>query len=805
MKDVRYAIRLFLRQPLFSTVVVATLALGIGGVATMFSVVNAVLLRPLPYDDPDELVWMYGAFRLNDSASVSPPDFIDYRERNDVFETLGAMMNGPSGVTATGAEGPDRLQATFVSAGLITALGVPPVLGRDLQRPEESLAGPQAVVISHRVWQDVFGGADDVLGRTLTVDARPRAVVGVMPAGFRLPYDEATLASRPIDLYLPLPLDAPETQVRRFHFLRLVGRLAPGVSLAQAQERLDVIARDLEATYPENETWRLRLLPLHEQVVGDVRQAILTFFAAVGLVLLIACANVASLLLARATSRQNEIAVRTALGASRSRVVRQLFVESLALALAGAAAGLVLAGWGIELLKQVGPANLPRLSTVTMDPVVMGAALMTAIGATVIFGLAPALQAARPAATSALGDGTRAGHSRSRVRLRQALVVLQVALSVMLLIGAGLLTRSLVRLQAVDFGFGTRGVLLASISLPPESYEGDEDVEPFFTTLSEKLNALPGVDAAALATSPPLVGGNDTSIHRPESPPATSADRQHTQIRWVQGRYFEALDIPLLSGRLLDDRRDGPDAPPAIVISRMLAENFFPDENPIGQRLTVDLRTPVTAEIVGVVADARVFGQVNGAPPLLYMSSRQSPTNFMNVIASTTMDPAALAGALRAAVRELDPTIAVDRIRRMHDLADASVASPRFRAGLIGSFAGVALLLTLVGLHGLLAYAVSQRRREIGIRLALGARADQVVGLVVRQGAALVAVGAILGLAGAMAANRLFSAMLFDVSTTDPLVFGLVTGGLIGVAVLAFVVPARRAARVDPVSALRSE
>lgn len=804
MNDARFALRLLGRQPGLAAVIIATLALGIGGATTMFSVVNGVLLRPLAYEEPGELVWMFGAFSANDSAAVSPPDFLDYRERNPVFSSLGAMMISPSGATVSGPEGPERLQASRVTAGLISTLGVSPALGRDFDRAEEALAGPQAVIISHRLWRDRFGAAPDVLGRAITIDQRVATVVGVMPPGFALPYDPYVTLAEPVDLYLPFPFDAPEAVVRRFHFLRLIGRLAPDVTLTQAQQQMDVIAAELEATYPENETWKLRLLPLHERLVGDVRPALMMLFGAVGLVLLIACGNVASLLLARATSRRDEIALRAALGASRGRIVRQLLVEGLVLSMAGAGAGVLLAWWGLGVLKQAGPATLPRLADASIDPMVVGFALLVAAGATLTFSLAPALQLATPAIGAALVGGTRNTQGRSRTRARQALVAVQVALSIVLLVRAGLLVRSFARLQAVDLGFATADVLLAPVSLPPQSYPSLDQAERFFTTLADDLQRLPGVEAAALATTPPLIGGNDTSVHREGRAPATPTDQQFAQIRWVQGRYFETLEIPVRAGRVFDDPRDAPGAPPVVVISQAMAETFFPGEAAIGQRVVVGLRTPLTAEVVGVVGDTLVFGQDSEAPALIYLSARQSPTNFMNAIVRMRPGVAAPDEAVRRAVQGIEPTLAMARLLRMDELSADAIAPARFRTGLVGSFAAVALALTVVGLYGALAYTVATRRREIGIRLALGARASEVVGLILRQGGRLIGIGIAMGLAAAFVASRWLTSMLFEVTPADPLVFTLVPAVLAIVAVAAIAIPARRAARVDPVGALRN-
>ena len=805
MKDFRYALRLARRSPGLSAVIVGTLALGIGAATAMFSIVNGVLIKPLPYPESDRLVYGYGDFRHNDSASVSPLDFLDYRERNDVFETLGAMMTGPSGVTVEGPDGPTRLRASVVTAGVITALGVPPARGRDFTREEERSTGPPAVVISDRLWRQWFGGRENVIGESLVVNSTPLTVVGVMPPGFRLPHDASVHAEGLIDLILPFPFDTPPALVRGYHFLRVVGRLQTGTSLEAAQSHMDVIARQLEAAYPEsNETWRLRLLPLQEELVGGVRDTLVVMMAAVMVVLLIACANVAGLLLARASARQGEVAVRRALGASRARVVRQFLMEGFVFAAAGSAAGLLVALWAVDVVKRVSPGNLPRLDDVALDPAVVAFALVAGIGTTLLFALLPALQSAGAADAASIRDGARTAGSRRTSRLRGAIVVGEVAMATMLLIGAGLLVRSFSFLTSVDPGFDAGNVLVARVSLPAERYGDRARIEQFQQQLTQRIASAPGVDAVAMTTTVPLTGGNDILTYPEGRPPATQADRRFPQVRWVRGAYFEAAGIPIVQGRALDDTRDTPSTPPVAVISQAMAARHFPGVDPIGRRLIADFSEPITAEIVGIAGDTRDFGQDAGPPDMFYLSARQFPTDSMSLVVRTSTPAAGFAPVLRGALRELDPALALGPISAMTSLLSDSVARPRFRAGLIVSFAAVALALTVVGLYGTLAFAVSQRTREIGIRFALGARSASVLGMVLRQGIWLVAAGAALGLAGGLAASRLLEDMLFEVAPRDVTVFVAVPVLVAAVAVIAMLAPARRAARVDPVKALRS-
>jgi putative ABC transport system permease protein len=801
MHDVRFALRFFLRQPAFAAAAIATLALGIGGATAVFSVADAVLLKPLAYADSERLVWMFGAFKLNDSAAVSPPDFVDYRDRNGMFESLGAMAIAPGDVTVPGPDGPVRVQASRVSAGLLGTLGARLVAGRDFTRDDES-SGLSTVIVSDRLAIERFGTAASALGQALSIDGAPRVVVGVVDRSFVLPYDSFIRLNGPVDLYVPLPLDSSEAGIRRFHWLRLIGRLKPGATIPGAQANMDVIARQLEATYPENETWRLRLVPLHERIVADARPVLLTLMAAVMLVLVIACVNVAGLLLARASTRRGEIAIRSVLGASRRRVLRQLLVEGLVLSLSGAAAGAMMAWVIVGMVKKVGPATLPRLQEIAVDPRAIGFALVAGIGTTLLFALLPAIAVSRGDLMSPARTGSRgAGHDR----LRPVLVTGQIAMSVLLLVSAGLLTRSFVHLVSVDPGFATDDVLIARLVLPESRYPSPERRGAYFSALLETLGAVPGIEAVALTTGPPLSGASDTSVHVEGKPPASPADRRFAQVRWVQGKYFDLLGIPILGGRSLDDRIDRPGTQAAIVISRNMAHQFFPGANPIGRRVVIDLGDPTIAEVVGIAADARLFGQGSEAPQTMYLSAHQAPGNYMQVLARTSLDAGRFSGALRRSVNALDPTLAPGQVETMRALIDRSVAQPRFRMLLIGAFASVALLLTLVGLYGTVSYSVAQRRREIGIRLAVGADGPQVIRLIVRQAARMVLVGIPAGLGAAWMAGRAISRQLFEVQPTDPFVFIAVPLLLGGVALAAILGPARAAARVDPVVALKIE
>ena len=803
MHDLRYALRLIRRQPTFAALVIGTLTLGIGASTSMFSVVNGVLLTPLPYSDPARLVWMYGAFRGSDSAAVSPPDFVDYRHRNEVFERLGAMTIAPFGVTVSGSGEPVRLQASRVSADLISTLGVTPAMGRDFRKADETRGSP-ALIVSHRLWQQRLDGAADAIGRSIVIDGRPYTIVGVMPAAFTLPYDSFIRLTEPVDLYLPIAFDDPEARVRRFHFLRVIGRLNTGASLQQAQSHMDVIARQLAAAYPENDTWHLRLVPLHDRIVGAIRPVLTILMAAVMLLLLVSCAHVATLLLARGSEREMELALRGALGATRAGIVRQLVVEGLVLSCAGAAAGLILTWWTIQAFKRLGPAQFPRLQGISLDAPVIAFALIAAVLTTLMFALAPAIQSAKGNVAAAIRPTRAVTHDRGRRLSQRALVVVQLGVSVILLSGAAMLVRSFLDLVAIDPGFTSTGVTLTRVPLPSERYDNDAKINAFYTSLAERLEASPGIDRVALATAAPLSGANDTVVYREGRAPATVRDRRFAQIRGIQGDYFATLGIPVIAGRAFDDRVDGAGGPNVVIVNRRLAREHFGTEAVVGERVVIDVGNLLTAEIVGVVGDVRIFGQDTEAPPMVYLSARQRPGGYMQVIVRAAVPSGEIASTLRRQVRALDPMLAVGQTETMEALLADSVAEPRFAMLLIGSFAGLALTLTLVGVYGTLSYLVSQRQREFGIRLAMGATRGTIRRMVFRQGVALVAIGIPLGAILSLFTSRFASAVLLDVRANDPVVMAGVAALIAVTSLAAMLVPAQRAAGVEPVAALRA-
>jgi putative ABC transport system permease protein len=799
IQDLEYALRGTLRRPVFTSLVVATLALGIGVNTAMFTVVNSVLIQPLPYHEPSQLVLMYGSFSKFDRASISPPDFVDYRAQNTVFSSFaGKQLDGSAVLTGDGD--PEQVTATSVTANYFATLGVAPLRGRTFVPAEERAGAPDVALVSYGLWQRRFGGDPNLVGRQISVDGRMRTVVGVMPQVL-----DQTLG---IQVWRPMQFQTPETSTRRFHFMRAIGRLKPGVSLEQAQTGMDAIARQLETAYPENATWHLNLIPLRDAVIGDVGRLLVMLLASVGLVLLVACGNVASLLLARASARRGEIAIRTALGASRSRLLRQLLTESLMLSTPGGLVGLVLAAALVRSVRAAGDGMLPRLAEVSIDPTVLAFTVVLSIVTGVIFGLAPALHAVRGNLSAAFGTLGKGSGGAGAARARDGLVVAQVALSLVLLSGAGLLLRSLWKLQHVDPGFAPDHVLTAQLSLPDTRYPTRDVRLEFWRALAERTRALPGVRLSSMTTMLPLRGGGDTYYYIEGQPPATDADRRNAQISSVGDDYFATMRIPMIAGRAFDasERSGGPNS---IIISRRMAARLFPNESAIGKRLVVDFGKPFTGAIVGVAGDVRAFGLASRPPDVMYFSLHQSG-GFSggasgNVILRTQEDPLALAAALRATVASIDRDIPLASLAAMDDIVARSTSRERFSARLLAGFAASALLLAVVGLYGVLAYVVTQRTRELGIRIALGASRREIFALVARRGLFIVGLGVCLGLAGALLASRFLERMLFEVGRTDPAVFVAVTAALVAAGAAACIVPARQATRVDPLAALRAE
>jgi len=798
IKDIRYGVRGLLKRPGFTVIALVALALGIGANTAIFSLVNAVVIRPLPFPDPDQLVWVFGNIRSGGNrASVSPPDFLDYRSQNKTFEQFAASGTQPLSVNLTGSGDPERITASMVTGNYFDTFGITPAIGRGLTLENEKSGQDQVTVLSHAFWQKRFAGDASIVGKTLTLDSRSYQILGVMPAGVSLP--------QTADLWVPINFDGdPEMKWRKAHFLRPVGRMKPGVTLTQAQADTDMIAAHLEQQYPDSNTgWNLRLLSLREQLVGGTRTILFVLFGAVGFVLLIACANVANLLLVRAAARQKEIALRTALGASRLRIIRQMLTESLLLSILGGALGALLAVWGVQLLVSLSGDSLPPTVNVGIDTNVLAFTFVISIVTGLLFGLAPAFRTANVNLIDSLKDGARGSEGTLRNRTRSLLVVFESAVAVILLIGAGLLVRSLIALQRVDPGFDANNVLTLRIDLPRQKYEGEGRKAKFFEQLEARISSLPGVQSVGLITELPMSGQlNDLPFTVEGRPPVTVDQAFDADFRLVNQHYFSALHIPLLRGRNFTEQ-EVREAKLVTVVSQQLVDTVFPNEDPMGKRL-VSAMGGQAFEIIGVVGDIRHRSLQNQPFPAMYFPILDVSTR-MNLVIRTQNDPLSIVGAVRQEVKALDPDQPISAVKRMSDWVDSSVSSQRYSTTLLAAFAALAMILAATGIYGVMSYTVAQRTHEIGVRMALGARRRDVLKLVVRHGMLLTLVGVIIGVAGALGLTRVMASLLFGVTAKDPLTFVAVAGLLSAVAFIACFVPALRATKVDPLVALRYE
>lgn len=809
-QDFRYALRQLRKSPGFTVVAVLTLALGIGANSAMFSVVDAVLLRPLPFHDPNLLVVVKTTEPgRSDDIGVSYPAFLDWRSQNHVFEGLSVFREDD--FTLTGRAEAAHLRGAVVSANIFSVLGVHPEVGRDFTAEEDTPVGSAfPIILSHSLWQNRFGSDAKIVGQNVTLDGQPFSVVGVMPAGFQFPVERTA-----VEFWTTISLDArpvngspPMTSQRGVAYLDVIARLRPQVTMVTAQTEMATIQSALNRQYPENRPKGISLVPEADAVVGEMRRGLFILLGAVGLVLLIACANLLNLLLARATVRSKEISVRTALGAKRWMIIRQLLAESMLLAFAGAAAGLGLAIWGIKLLTALAPGDLPRITESGINPQVLVFTALVAVLTTVLFGLVPALRAAKPELTASLKEGGRSGtETLKRGRLRSALIVTEMALAMVLLVGAGLLLRSLLGLGRVDPGFARDRVITFGLDLPGR-YGQAQRVE-LYRSLLAQIRVTPGVRSASAALPLPLSAGDIKTTFAVEGRPMKQSELPVTTLHIIDRDYFHTLGIPLLSGREFNLPDDAVGATPVVMISQRLAKLAFGGEDPVGRRIKPGISSGASGEpmrlIVGVVGDVKAEGL--GAPsiPESYVPYAQLPFAPMSVVVRTEVPPGDIVPTLTKQVQSLDSALPLLHIKTLDEYVDDSMVGTRFEAVLLGTFGALAFVLTAVGLYGVISYTVVQRTREMGIRLALGADRSAILGMVVKDGAFLASLGAVIGLAAAFLLTRLIATLLFGVGPTDPLTFVCVPIALIAVAMLASYVPARRAAKVDPIVALRYE
>jgi len=803
LKDIRYSVRLLVRKPGFAAVAVLTLALGIGANSTIFSIVNAVLFRSLPLKNPEQLVmvWQTNPEKGTYQNPVSLPNLTDWREQNSVFEQMAAFM--PRGVTLTGMNEPEQLHGALVSVNLFSLLDANPILGRTFLGHEEKPGENLVVIISYGLWQRRFGGDPAILDKTLTLNAENYTVVGVMPPDFQFPV-QGQLPIPTMDLWLPLvPDQAP--QARGIAIFMVVARLRPGVPVETAQAEMSTIAGRLEQQYPESNTGAgVRLVPLHEQVVGRIKLGLLMLLAAVGFVLLITCANVTNLMLVRATARQKEVAIRTALGAARMRLVRQFLTESLVLALAGGALGFLIAFFGVKIAGGNLPSYMPRAANIRIDYQVFGFTLLVSIITGIILGLVPALRGSKANLSGSLQEAAgRLSGGPGRHRLRSLLVVSEVALALILLVGAGLLVRSLFHLQQVSPGFNAQNVLVVPYVLPPTKYPRGQYRAIFIDQVTQRINTIPDVRSIGAISILPLSGEDEIGSFLMEGQSSDPGEKKTASVRVVTPDYFTTMIIPVLNGRTFTDQ-DKFESPPIAIVNKKFASRYYPDEDAVNKRIK-----PASGgdwiTIVGVVGDVRSAGLANEPKPEVYYAYLQERVPFMNLVIRTGGDPKGLVNRVRGEIWAVDSNLPLSKITTLNELLASSISEQRFNMVVLDIFAALAMVLAAIGVYGVISYSVKQRTHEIGIRMALGAQQNDVLRLVMGEGMTLALIGVGAGLVGAFTLTRVMSTLLYEVSATDPVTFAIVSLILIAVVAVASYLPARKATRVDPMMALRYE
>ena len=806
LQDVRFSLRMLLKKPGFTFIVVLALALGIGANTAIFSVVNTILLRPLPYKNSDRLIWLR---ETNPSADIkeetlSPPNYMDWKTQSQSFEEMGAFAS--TRITLTSGSGePERINASYVADGFFSVLGAEAKIGRTFTPEEDRPGSNRVIILSNGLFERRFGSDPNLIGNTITINGNPYTVVGVMPKEFVSPKPDDR---RPPEAWSPLAADYNQDH-RRGDYLSVIARLKPDVTVEQARAEMATITERLEQQYPDtNSGWSAIVMPLHERFVGDIRPALMVLLGAVCILLLIACANVANLLLARATARQKEIAIRTALGARRGRIIRQLLTESVMLSLTGGALGLLFAFWGVGVLTSLSPGSIPRVSEIGVDSRVLVFTLGVSLLTGIIFGLLPALQASNPNLNETLKEGGRSSAEGTRGgRLRNVLAVIEVASALFLLICAGLMAKSFLRLQDVNPGFDAQRVLTVGLFLPSTKYKEGPQVVAFYKELLSKAESLPGVVSAGTIDTLPLdVGGNVLGFaiegRPPQQPGDDTPDAEH---RVVSENYFRTMGIPLLRGRLFEEQ-DGPKAPQAIVINETMANRYFPNEDPIGKRINLgDPQSSPWQTIVGIVRDTR--HEALSAEPYsqMYAVHTQAPRRSLALVVRTSGDPMSLVSAIRSRIADMDRDLPLSNTRTMGQILSESIMRPRFNMLLITIFAVVAMVLASVGIYGVISYSVSQRTHEIGVRIALGAQPRDIFKMVVGQGLKLALAGVSAGLAVAFVLTRVMVSLLYGVHATDPLTFVAIPAALTAIVIMASYIPARRATKVDPMISLRYE